>query len=195
MKLLLAITAALALAYLKTHAAEAPPAPAPTARWIDSLSIAPVGVVKTEHLDGPSQWGAGVDVGANLNPFVGIHIVNLAFEGPGQSQKKVGNGPGDDPNCFKTTGPNSWGGSAIDETDLQVDAKLARFSTENFSLHLVGGAQTDWNTHDYGVNVGARVALDFNKHVGVYGGYDLRTWLKGQTRVDSLVTTGIKFTF
>jgi hypothetical protein len=144
-----------------------------SARWIDKVSVSTVGAVKTEHLDGPSQWGAGLDIGANLNPFVGIHIVNLSFEGA----------------------DHQWGGLAVDETELLVDAKLSRFSNENFSLHLVSGGQWDWNDHDYGINAGLKVELALNKTLAVSAGYSIRTWFKGQTRVDSLATAAITASF
>lgn len=173
--------------------------PSESAKWIDSISIAPVGAVKTEHLDGPSQWGAGLDIGKAVNPLVSIHVLNLAFEGPGQtihsrdSEKGGHANNGDD--SF-ATGPNKWAGAAIDETDVQVDGKIARFSNETFSLHGVGGAQIDWNGDlNYGVNVGVKLAWDWNKNVGLVGGYTLRTWLKGETKVDSLVTAELKISF
>lgn len=164
--------------------------PSESKSWIDSISIAPVGALKTEHLDGPSQWGAGLDLGANVNPFVSIHVVNLSFEGAGQTTiAKNGR------HTATKVGEDPWGGLLVDETDLQIDAKISRFSNESFSLHLVGGAQTDWNSKDYGVNVGLKLALDFSKNFRIAGGYTLRTWLKAQTKVDSLVTAQVEFSF
>lgn len=168
-----------------------PAAPVKTS-WIDSLSIAPVGAVKTDHLDGPSQWGAGLDIAAGINPFVSMHVLNLSFEGSGQTtvEKKTKKG------LEKvTTGQDKWGGLLVDETDVQVDAKISRFSNETFSLHLVSGGQYDWNDKDYGINAGLKLALDFNKNVGASVGYSIRTWFKGDTRVDSLATASFNFTF
>ncbi len=190
MKHLIAIL--MAVVALNVSAAELVKSPA-APEWYENISLAPVGVLKTEHLDGPSQWGAGLDIGYAVNSFVSLHVVNLAFEGPGQTEVQTGRGK-TKLDCERTVGPNSWGGSAIDETAVQVDAKIARFSTETFSLHLVGGAQTDWNDNNYGVNVGARVQLDPTKHFGIYAGYDLRTWLKSETKVDSLVYLGFRIT-
>ena len=173
---------------------KAPVTPKQTVSWIDSITVAPVGAIKTEHLDGPSQWGAGLNIGYDVNPFVKIQVVNLSFEGAGQSTlgRKTKGG-------FKTvkSGEDSWGGLLVDETDLQVDTKISRFSNETFSLHLVGGAQTDWNDNNYGVNVGLHAQLDFDKkkRVGLNVGYDLRTWLKGDTKVDSLASASLLFRF
>jgi hypothetical protein len=160
---------------LATLTASAQDNPATTS-WIDSISASPVGALKTEHLDGPSQWGAGLNLGYSVNPFVTIQVVNLSFEG--------------DRKC----GRDAWGGLLVDETAVQVDAKIAKFSTETFSIHLVGGAQTDWNDNNYGVNVGAKVCLDPSKHFGLFAGYDLQTWLKAKTKVDSLLSFGFKVT-
>jgi opacity protein-like surface antigen len=202
MKKLLVLMSLVAIAtvHAQVPAAVGPPktpeapkkAAAKTASWIDSLSVAPVGAIKTEHLDGPSQWGAGLDVGYRVNPFVSIHVVNLAFEGPGQVVHH-GSKKNEKWDEVYTTGPNSWGGSAIDETLIQVDSKISSLSKEKFSLHLVGGAQTDWNDNNWGVNVGLRAVWDFNKRVGLSAGYDIRTWLKGETRVDSLASASLNF--
>lgn len=163
-----------------------------TASWIDSITVAPVGAIKTEHLDGPSQWGAGLDVGYQVNPTVSLHIVNLGFEGLGQSTVSTRDKKGKHTGT-KQVGEDVWHGPAIDETDVQIDAKLNYLSKAKFSLHLVAGAQTDWNDNDYGVNVGLKAVYDFNKTVGLRVGYDLRTWLKGETRVDSLASASLVF--
>jgi hypothetical protein len=184
MKLLLtvlmatAITASAADTNKVVAKAATAPAQASTS-WFEKVSVAPVGAIKTEHLDGPSQWGAGLDVGAAVNPFVSIHVVNLSFEGPGKEKD----------------GHDAWGGLLVDETAVQVDSKISRFSNETFSLHLVGGAQTDWNDNNWGVNVGPRLALDFNKNFGISAGYSIRTWFKGETKVDSLATAQLNVSF
>jgi hypothetical protein len=168
------------------------PLPVPAKSWIESFSVAPVGALKTEHLDGPSQWGAGFDIGYKVNLFVSVHVLNLSFEGPGKTTTSHETKHG-----FETftTGEDRWGGLLVDETDVQVDAKIAKFSGETFSLHLVGGAQTDWNDNNWGVNVGPKLALDFNKNLGVSVGYSVRTWFKGQTMVDSLATAQFNISF
>ena len=148
--------------------------------FLDGFSLAPVGALKTAHLDGPSQWGTGLDLGYDVNPFVGIHVLNLSFEGPGKTA-----GLGED----------RWGGLLVDETDVQVDAKISSLSYEKFSLHLLGGGQTDWNDNNYGVNVGLKAQLDFSKHAGIAAGYSIRTWFKGETKADSLATLSAIFSF
>lgn len=171
---------------------KAPVTPKQTASWIDSITVAPVGAIKTEHLDGPSQWSAGLNIGYDVNKFVKLQVVNLSFEGVGQSTlgRKTKKG-------YHTvkTGEDSWGGLLVDETDLQVDAKIARFSNETFSLHVVSGGQCDWNEKDYGINAGLKLVLDFSKRVNLSAGYSVRTWLKGETRVDSLTTAELGFRF
>lgn len=180
---------------ITVSAAETPkakPATNDTVTWFSTWSVSTVGAIKTEHLDGPSQWGAGLDIGASVNPFVSLHVVNLSFEGPVQTttQQKTKGG-------FKTvtTGEDPWRGLLVDETDVQIDAKLSRFSNESFSLHLVSGGQYDWNDKDYGINAGLRLVFDFNKHVGISAGYSIRTWFKGDTHVDSLATAQLGLSF
>ena len=109
-----------------------------SASWLSSVTVAPVGAIKTADITGASQWGAGLDLGANVNPFVSLHVVNLSFEGPGQSSlydKKTKENI--------SAGQDAWGGRLVDETDLLVKAKIARFSTESFSVYAIGGGLRD----------------------------------------------------
>lgn len=191
MKTLFALFALTAISII-SQAAEAPKATAETAKWIDSWSVAPVGAIKTADIDGESQYGAGIDVGVGINPFVSLHAVALSFEGIGQSTEIIKHGEG---HKTITTGEDRWGGRLVDELDIQVDSKIARFSNESFSLHVRGGGQYDFNDENYGVNVGLLLQLDFNKHVAIAGGYDIRTWFKGQTKADSLATFKVIGTF
>jgi len=143
------------------------------AGFLEGVTLTPVGALKTEHLDGASQWGAGFIIAKDINPFVNIGVMNLSFEG-----KK-----------------ENWGGVLVDETAVLVDAKLSSFSKEKFSLHLVAGGQTDWNDNDYGINAGLRADLALSKHVSLSAGYSIRTWFKAETRVDSLATLGLNLKF
>jgi hypothetical protein len=195
MKHIIAIFMAAAIAFSASAADNKAKEPAnETAKWIDSITLAPVGAIKTRNLDGPSQWGAGFILGANVNPFVRIEVQNLSFEGEGESTSHTMK-DGKKTKGTTTTGEDSWGGLLVDETAVQVDAKISRFSNETFSLHLVSGGQTDWNDNDYGINAGLKVELAFSKRFSASAGYSIRTWFKGDTRVDSLATAQLNFSF
>lgn len=204
MKKLLILTSLVAICAASNAQIGKPVKPAPakkdaatakqTASWIDSITVAPVAALKTEHLDGPSQFGAGIDIGKDINPFVSFHVLNLAFEGSGQDTvgvKKHGKRTGE----TLTVGEDRWHGAAVDETDLQVDAKIGKFSNESFSLHVVSGGQVDWNDYDYGINAGLRLQYKLGKKYSAGIGYSIRTWFKGETRVDSLATAQIGYRF
>lgn len=181
------LIAAIALLTITINAAEKE-----TAKWIDSISIAPVGVIKTENIDGASQYGAGLDLGVAVNPFVSVHVVGLSFEGAGTHRETIKTKEGD---STVTTGEDRWSGRLIDELDIQIDSKIARFSNESFSLHVRGGGQYDFNDENYGVNVGLLLQLDLSRNFAVAGGYDIRTWFKGQTKADSLASFKVVGTF
>jgi len=171
-------------------------APAESGSWIDSITIAPLGAVRTVDLTGRSEWGAGLDLGVAVNPFVSIHVVNLAFEGPGQTshemktEKSFGS---------HTTGPNSWGGSAIDETDLLVKARISRFSNESFSLYGIGGGLHTWGEDPrWGLSAGGGVELRFNKNFGVAVDYSVRMYSEADpngSSLDSLVRALVNISF
>lgn len=124
-----------------------------TATWISSLSVAPVGALKTAEITGSSQWGAGVDVGIGLNKFVSLHVVNLAYESD-----------------------NLWGGEAIDETAVNVEAKLSRFSTESFAPYFLGGVIHSWERDDWGFSAGLGAKIQFNKHLALGADYSVRAF-------------------
>ena len=159
-----------------------------TARWIDKISVAPVGALKTADLDGESQWGAGFLAGYNVNPFVAIQVRALSFEGSGQSTIETKKGT-------RTIGEDDWGGLLVDELAILVPAKINRFSTESISLYVVPGAQWDLNTDNYGISTGLALDYAFNKHFSIGAGYAVRAWFHKPTSVDSLVTGQVKFSF
>lgn len=150
-----------------------------TARWIDNISIAPVGVIKTHNITGESQWGAGLDVAAKVNPFVSIHVVNLAFEG-GDSEFK--NDPnkkaGRDSSGGNTGGSDLWGGTAIDETLILVKAKLADLYKDRLSLYGIAGGVRDWENERWGVSIGGGLELTLSKHFSIASEYSVRPYFK-----------------
>lgn len=150
-----------------------PPTPSPISAYIDSISLAPIGAIKTAGFSGASQWGAGLDLGVSVNPFVSIHVANLAFEGP--------------------KGQDSFGGLLVDETDILVKAKISRFSTDSFGIYGIGGANRNWDTQDWGFSVGLGAELAFNKHLSLIADYSLRAWFNHPK--DSLGRAGINFSF
>lgn len=123
-----------------------------TARWIDSITVAPVGVVRWNDLAGSPDYGAGVDLGVRVNKFVSIHVQNLAYE-----------------TC-------DWGGSAIDETALLVQADITRFSNESFTPYFLGGGVRDWDREDWGFQAGLGARINFNKRVSLGADYSLRAF-------------------
>lgn len=155
--------------------------------WIDGITIAPVGAVRTADITGASEWGAGLDLGVKVNPFVSLHVVNLSFEGQGHSKEYS------EEKLEYTTGPHSWGGSVIDETALLAKAKISRFSNETFSLYAIGGGQRDWEADDWGFSAGAGVELAFNKRLSLAADYSLRAWFNRDK--DSLLRAMVNLSF
>lgn len=160
----------------------------PVARWIDSITVAPVGAIRTIDLNGRSEWGAGLDLGVQVNPFVSIHVVNLAFEGPGQTIEGS-----------RTTGPNSWGGTAVDETDILVRAIISPFSSEKLSVYaLAGGVHTWGENQRWGLSAGGGVELRLNKTFSVAGDYSVRMFSeadKNGSSLDGLVRALVNISF
>lgn len=160
-----------------------------TAKWIDSISIAPVGAIRTVDLNGASEWGTGIDLGIGVNQFVSLHVVNLAFEGPGHS--KAGEG--------KSTGPHSWGGSVVDETDLLVKAIISPFSSDKVSVYALAGGLHQWGEDQrWGLSAGGGVELRFNKTFSLAGDYSVRMFSEASANgssLDSLLRALVRIEF
>lgn len=171
-----------------------------TTSWLDSVTVAPVGAVRTTDLTGRSEWGAGLDLGYKVNPFVSLHVVNLAFEGPGQTSHsddfkptgKGGHGDG------FTTGPNSWGGTAIDETDLLVKAIIGPMSTDKVSVYALAGGLHQWGEDQrWGLSAGGGLEYRLSKNFSLAGDYSVRMFsesLNGSS-LDSLVRALVNVSF
>lgn len=136
---------------------------------LGNLTLAPVGVLQTENLNGESQFGVGVDVGYKVNPWVGIHVVNLAFE------------------------QNNWGDSAIDETDLLFRADITKWKINTFTPYFIGGGLYDWNLDAFGLSVGLGGQLNFTKNVGLGADYSVQFLETGGKRGLAKLYLGFSF--
>lgn len=169
-----------------------------TATWINSLSIAPVGAIRTVDLNEESEWGMGIDVGYAVNPFVSLHVVNLAFEGPGHSSTSTKD-EGNTKHGSRTTGPHSWGGTAIDETDLLVKAVISPLSTDKLSVYaLAGGVHTWGDNHRWGLSAGGGVSINFNQTFSLAGDYSVRMFHEPDdigSSLDSLIRALVSINF
>lgn len=117
---------------------------------LGKVTVAPVAVIQTLDLTGASQFGAGVDLGYKVNSFVGVHVVNLAFE------------------------QRDWGGSVVDETDLLIRADITKFKINTFTPYFIGGGLYDWNTDSFGMSVGFGGQINFTKNIGAGGDYSVQ---------------------
>lgn len=170
------------------------PEPVEPVSFVSRLSFAPVGVIKTEDLDGRSQWGAGLQVGYDINPFVAIQFRALSFEGDGKSSTAA---PSTDERAHSSaySGEDDWGGRLVDEIGILVPARISRFSNESFSLLVIPSGNYDLNTDDYGVGVGLGAELKFNEHVSLSGSYSVRAWFHKPTHVDGLAALQVNIGF
>jgi hypothetical protein len=158
---------AVALAIVKVcHAADAKS----TARFIDSITVAPVAAIKSADITGQTTLGAGLDLGASVNPFVSVHATALGFE------------------------TEKWRTGVVDESEFYGKARLARFRNEAFALYGKGGAVRDWQESLWGFAVGAGAELRLNKSVGIAADYSLRAWFKDREK-DALARALVNVSF
>lgn len=133
------------------------------------FDVAPVAVLQGKDITGTHQFGAGVDVGLRVNPWVSVRVVNLAFE------------------------QDSWGGSAVDETDVLVRADITALKYNSFTPYFIGGGLYEWDTDSFGMSAGLGGQFNFSKNVGIGADYSIQFMEEGSKR--GLAKAFLKFSF
>lgn len=139
---------AAALAICKVYSAHAADASA-TAKFIDSITVAPVAVLKGSDFTGSHTLGAGLDLGAGVNEFVSIHVANYGYES------------------------DDWRGGVVDATEVYGKAKFAKFAGESFLLYGKGGATRNWEAQSWAMGVGLGAQLNFSKSISLASDYTI----------------------
>lgn len=141
-----------------------------TARFIDSITVAPVAAVTHENLTGAGTLSAGLDLGIAVNKFVSIHGSALASEA------------------------GDWRGGVVDESEFYGKASFARFKNESFALYGKGGAVRDWNADLWGFGVGAGAELKLTKNASLAADYTIRAWFRDREK-DGQIRGLVNLTF
>lgn len=146
---------ALLCSVLLVTAAE-PPVPAKPRTFLDSVTLSPYGVVRWANVTDAPDYGAGIDLGFKVNSFVGIHVLNTAYK------------------------TDNWGGVAIDETTLLVQADITKFKYESFTPYFIGGGSRDWQRSDWGLQAGLGGRINFSKNFSTGADYSVRAWFNNK---------------
>lgn len=135
---------------------------------LDEITVAPVAALKTENITGTSTFGAGLDLGYNVNKFVSIHASSLAFE--------------------------DWRGGVVDETEVFGKANFVRFAGEAVQLYGKGGFVRDWGDEAWATSVGLGAELKLSKNIAVGADYSIRAWFSEREK-DSLARALVSISF
>ena len=135
---------------------------------LDEITVAPVAALKTEGITGTSTFGAGLDLGYNINKFVSIHASSLAFE--------------------------DWRGGVVDETEVFGKANFVRFAGEAVQLYGKGGFVRDWGDEAWATSVGLGAELKLSKNIAVGADYSIRAWFSEREK-DSLARALVSISF
>lgn len=130
--------------------------------------VAPVGVIAYKDVTGKPEYGAGLNLGYQLNNSVSLNATALGFERP-----------------------DHWRGSAIDELDLT--AKFDLFHANKLTLYGVAGGSREWNRDDWGVDIGGGVRVDLHRNVSLFGQYVFQVWVEESSAAQ--VQAGVSFNF
>ena len=139
-----------------------------SASILDEITVAPVAALRTEGITGASTFGAGLDIGYDINKFVSIHSASLAFE--------------------------DWRGGAIDETSLYGKANFVKFAKESFQLYGIGGFVRDWGDEAWATSVGLGAELKLSKNISAGADYSIRAWFSDRDK-DSLARALVSVSF
>ena len=148
------ILAVLLIVSISAFAGDAPAKQ--SSSWWTDFSVSPYGAVTHPNLTDKAIWGAGLDVGYNINHTVSLHVANLAHEN------------------------DNWRGQVIDETSLLVRADLVRYSKERFVGYVLAGGDRDWDHSDWGFSAGLGAEIRLAKNVSVGVDSRIRAWFKNE---------------
>lgn len=135
---------------------------------LDEITVAPVVALKTENITGTSTFGAGLDLGYNVNKFVSIHASSLALE--------------------------DWRGGVVDETEVFGKANFVRFAGEAVQLYGKGGFVRDWGDEAWATSVGLGAELKLSKNIAVGADYSIRAWFSEREK-DSVARALVSVSF
>jgi len=136
--------------------------------FFSGVSIAPVGVVAYPDVTGKRVYGAGVNLGYQLNKNVSLNATAIGFEDPDQ-----------------------WRGEVVDELD--ATAKFDLLSASKLTLYGVAGGSRQFHTDDWAVDVGAGARFNFSKHVFLFGQYTFQVWV--HEGASAQVQAGLGYSF
>lgn len=139
-----------------------------SASFLDGVKVSPYAAL--EHPDfGAPQWGAGVDVGFELNKYVTLSADLMSLE------------------------QNSWGGSTIDRASLLATSSLFNSANKKFNIYGIGGGGFNFNTDNALFTVGLGVKYAFSKHVEVFADSRVYSEFKGDVGESSRMGLSYKF--
>lgn len=117
--------------------AAAAPGPIGSHNW----SAETLGVVTHVNLTGPARWGAAVDLGRAVNPWVSLHARAIAYE--------------------------DFRGPTLDEGALLAKAYLLANSKQTVCLSLAGGVNYSFERWDVGLSAAPRLEFGITKQLSL----------------------------
>lgn len=137
--------------------------------FLSNVSLSPIGVMNVEPSDGAKEWGAGLQLGYQLNKTVSLHLGLVSYA------------------------TDHWRGSAIDETPATIKAVLFGSSDKGASLYAVGGVERSWRRDDWGMKGGLGVDFKLSKHLALFSEATYDVQRKGRDRIQ--VPFGLRLDF
>lgn len=137
--------------------------------FLSNISVSPYGAIKHVGITKGDVYGAGIDVGLSINPYVSVHVLNTAYQ------------------------TDDWRTQAIDETSLLAKATLLSTENKNLSLYGIAGGDRSWQTDDWAFGVGLGVEVKLTKNVSLGIDSRIRAWFNDQEDMQTRGLLNISF--
>ena len=138
----------------------------------DGITVETLGAVRLVGVDQGEQYGAGVQASYDLNKHVALTGRALAYE------------------------DGNWGGSAVDEASLGVEARLLKSANGKFGLSALAGVHRSFGVAEaWGIGLGGKATARVYKSLHAFGQAEYRIWDERPENDDLLLSFGLGLTF
>lgn len=139
---------------------------------LDGLYVEALGIMRKPNITGKSEYGAGAEIGLQLNKSVAIGIQNIAY-----------------------ATPDNWGGGAIDETSGVAHWTLFTAKNKKTRFGGIGQVTYGWSSDAWAIGAGAELRHNFTKKASAGISGVIRFWNDGDSKEDLLLAASLGYKF
>jgi hypothetical protein len=142
----------------------------PSGSFLSGIYADGLGVYRIHKSAKDSEFGAGLEIGYNVNKHVGIGLRNVGY---------------------KT--PDDFGGYLVDESSVVVHTRIFSSENEKVWLGINASGTRDWNGDDWALGGGPSLQINLSKHFHIGAAAEVRSFIKGRWDLMVPVSLGGSF--